>query len=149
VRVLGVRIFCVVMVVMIVVMPPVIMMVMMVMMIILHLQTAHAGAEGVTQRAIRHVRSRRRSTLPFHMMVMAFLNSANFGLKAQNLHAVLAHHTRGWWHRGKRWMLAILWFDVMVIAIIKRQDLLAECTYSAVGWRHRTNLFLHTLSEGF
>ena len=58
---------------------PVVMPVIMMMMVvvILRLQTAQPGAEGITQRAISHVRSRRAGALALDMVVMAFLHRAN------------------------------------------------------------------------
>ena len=55
-RVLGMWIFSVVMVViMVVIMPMSVVMMVVMIVIILHLQTAHAGAERIAQRTIRHV----------------------------------------------------------------------------------------------
>ena len=86
-----------VMVVMVVI---VIMPVVMVMMVVprVAFQSAHAGAERVTQGTIRHIRSRGRCPLSFDMVVMAFLDRTHFGFKSQNLDPVFAHDT-GLWRR--------------------------------------------------
>ena len=73
------RVMVVVIMGMIVIMPVIMPLIMMVMMVvvILRLQTAQPGAEGITQRAISHVRSRRAGALALDMVVMAFLHRAN------------------------------------------------------------------------
>ena len=90
------------MVVIVVMMMVVIMIV--VVMIMIHIQTAHARAEMIAFGTIRHVGPWGICTLPFNMMVVAFLHRTNLGFKAQNLRAILAHHTCWWRHIAKRWM---------------------------------------------
>jgi flagellar basal body-associated protein FliL len=69
-------IFCVVVIVVMIMAVVVI-----VMMFVLHRQSTHACAERIAQLAIRHIGPRRRRTLAFHVMVVAFLDRAHFALK--------------------------------------------------------------------
>lgn len=96
---IGVRIdgmvMIMIMVVAVIVTVVIAMVVMMVMVVVLRLQSAKAGAEAVAKLAICDVRSRGRGALTFDVVVMAFLNSANLGLKTQNLGSVLAHGAVG------------------------------------------------------
>ena len=59
-----------------------IMVVMVVMMMVVRCcKTTHPGAEGITKRAVRDVRARCVGTLPFNVVVVAFLNCAYFALE--------------------------------------------------------------------
>jgi len=69
-------------------------MIMMVMMIF-QMQAAFPGAEAFAQIAGFYRGTGRIGTLAFHMVVMAFLNRADFGLKPQNLSAVFTHGAVG------------------------------------------------------
>ena len=91
-----VRVFRMMMVVMSISMIVPVVTVMMAMAGILQVQAALPGAEGITQVAVRDIRPRRRRSLPFDMMVMAFLNCAHLCLKPQNLSAIFAHCAVGW-----------------------------------------------------
>ena len=66
------------------------MMVVVVIMMVLRNQTAHAGAECITQRTVSHIRPRCIGTLPFDVVMVAFLHGTDLALKSQNLHTVLA-----------------------------------------------------------
>lgn len=144
-RVFGMRVFGVVVVIVLVAMS-VVMMVM--MMILRHDQTAHTSAEGIAERTIRYVGARRRSALPFYMVVMALLHGANFRLKPQHLRAVLAHHASGRRHGAKSRMRAILGFDVMVMPVVKGQNLLTVAAVTTVGRRHCAELLAHAFRKG-
>jgi hypothetical protein len=81
--------------VMVVVMIVVMMMVMMVVVIVISLKPAHPRAEGVTQGAVCNIGPRCAGTLPLDVVVVAFLNGANFALKSQDLGAVFTQNTCG------------------------------------------------------
>jgi hypothetical protein len=89
----------------------------MVIVLILCLQTAHAGAEGIAKRAIGHVRARSIRPLAFDVVVVAFLDRADFALKAQHLRAVFAQNTCGRRDRPKGRMTAIFDTDFMGLAV--------------------------------
>ena len=62
-----------------------------VIMRILHLKTTRARAERVTMNAVFDIGAGSARTLPFDVVVMAFLRRTNLGLKPKNLRAVFAH----------------------------------------------------------
>lgn len=66
-----------------------------VIMGVLGLKAAHASAEGVAQFAVGHIRPRCRGALAFDVVVMGFLNCADFGFETNNLNAVFAQHAGG------------------------------------------------------
>jgi len=98
-------------------------------------QTAHASAERVTMRAISHVRAGRIGALAFHMVVMAFLNCADFAFEPKHLHTVLAQHAGRRRHRTKGRMCAIFDRDLTAFAILQGQHLAAIPAQSAIGRR--------------
>ena len=131
------RIRC--MVVMVVMIPMrVIMVVVMVpmMMIMLHLQPTHSSAEVAAQRTIDHIRARRIGPLTLNMMMVAFLDSADFCLKTRNCGAIFTHHTSGRGDRAKGRMLSVLWFDVMMVPAFQGQNLFTIATKRTI-WRRR------------
>ena len=139
-----------VMVVAMVVIVAVVMIVIVVMMVMPHIQAAFACAERVAQLAIRHVRAGRRGSLPFHVVVMAFLHCTDFGLESQNLDAVFAHHAGGRRDVCKRGMLFALFdWDGLGLATVHRQNLRAIATGAAVWRAHVAQLLGHALCEGF
>ena len=106
-RVFGVRIDCMHMIMAVVV--PVMMVVAVIMAVVVkvvvmvaHVQTTLAGTERITQRTICDVGPRRAGPLAFHVVVVAFLNRADFGLEPQNFGAILAHHAGRRRHIAKR-----------------------------------------------
>lgn len=79
-----------VMVIMIMVVMVVIMM--MTVVVAFALQTAQTCTEGIAQRAISNVRARRACPLALNVVMVAFLHSAYFGLKADHFGAVFAQY---------------------------------------------------------
>ena len=69
----------------------VVVVVVLMMVVMRGVQPAGPGAERIAERAIGHVRARRRGALPLDMVVMTLLRGADLGLEAQHLGAVLAH----------------------------------------------------------
>ena len=61
-----------------------------VVMVICRLKTAHARAEGITERAVGHIGPWRIGTLSFDMVMMAFLHGTHFVLKSQHRCAIFA-----------------------------------------------------------
>ena len=60
-------------------------------------------------------------TLTFHMVVMAFLNSADFIFEPKNSRTILAKHASGWRDRTEgRVTLAIFGIDMNVAAVFQR-----------------------------
>lgn len=127
----------------------VVIMVMMVVMVVLRLKPAHTGAEGVAQAAIRYVRSRCMGTLPFHVVVMTFLNRTNFGLEPQHSDPILAQNACGRRHGPKGRMFAIFGTDMPVAAIFQRQHLFTIATDPAIGRRAVAVLFHDPFGKGF
>ena len=82
-RIWGVVVIMIVIVVMMAMVMAVIMVVTVVMMVVVmrHFQPADPGTEGIAMRTILDIRPRRVRTLPLNMVVMAFLNRADFRLK--------------------------------------------------------------------
>ena len=80
-RMFGVGIRRVVVIMVMVMVMVMMVMIMVVMMMVRHRKTAHASAEGITKRAVRDVRARCVGTLPFNVVVVAFLNCAHFTLE--------------------------------------------------------------------
>ena len=140
-RVLGMRIdrmhvimAIVVMMIMIVAMVVIVMMVIVIMRM-RDFQSTYPCAERIAQVAIRDIRPRRRSALPFNMMVMALLNCTNLMLKAQDLRAVFAKHTSRRRRVGERRVAdPILGCDRNLFAALHRQHLGAIRAGAAV-WR--------------
>ncbi len=97
---MGVFGMMVVVVMIVAVIMPVVMMVV-VAVVVLRLKPAHAGAERIAQRAIRHVRAGSRGTLPFHMVVMAFLDRTNLIFEPEDLHPIFAKHAGGRRHSAR------------------------------------------------
>lgn len=115
------RIDCVMMIEVMTVIMPVVMMVivrMVVIMIVLkRLEAANASAESIAETAVRHVRAGRIRTLPFDVVMMAFLYGTHFALEPQHGRAVFAQNTRWWWHGPKGGMRTVLGADLAVFAI--------------------------------
>jgi len=64
------------------------MIVVVIVVMVLHFQPAHTRAECITQFAVFDIGTGGRCALTFHMVVVAFLHRAHFGLKPQHLGAV-------------------------------------------------------------
>lgn len=119
---------------MVVVMVVIVAVVVMVMvMVICRLKTAHARAEGITERTIGHIGPWRIGTLPFDMVMMAFLHGTHFAFKPQHGCAIFAQHAGRRRDRTKGRMGAICCADMVVLALLKRQNLTAIAANTAIG----------------
>ena len=87
--------------------------------------------------------------LSFDMVVMAFLNRADLGLKTQHLGAVFAQDARGRRGVAKGRVLAVFGFDMAVFTVVKSQHLFAVGTQPSVGRRVLARLFDDPFSKGF
>ena len=121
----------------------------MVVMMILRLEPAHAGAECVAKFTISHVGARRVGTLPFHVVVVAFLNRPNFAFKPEHLRAVFAQDACWRRDRTKSRMAAIFCADLVGLAVFQGQNLTAIATDPAVGWRRIAVLFHDPFGDSF
>ena len=117
-------------------------MIVVVMMVIDRFQPTHSGAEGVTQRTIRHIGPRRVGTLTLNMVVMAFLHRTNLCFKSKNLRAVFAQNTGRGRHRAKGGMTTLCDTDLAGRAIFNRKHLGTVAANTAVG-RRRIAILLH------
>ena len=162
----GVRVFgmAVVMIVMMVVvmrmtMCVIIMIVVMMMPVIVIrlLQTTQPRAKMITKFTIGHVRPRRRGPLAFDVMMVAFLNRANFGFEPQNLRPVFTHHTGRWRHITERRMALAVGFqlgalfgsDRLGFLPLNGQNLRAVSADAAIGDGHIALLFQNAFRECF
>jgi hypothetical protein len=113
------RVMVVVIMVVVIVITVTVIMVVVIMVVVVEivtiqrLQPAHASAERIAKLAICYVRTRRIRTLAFNVVVVAFLHSADFGLKAEYLGAVFAQNTCRWRDRTKGRMAAV--FDANLV----------------------------------
>lgn len=133
------RMMMVIMPMVMVMMPVPMMMIVIMMMVVIRLETAHTCAESIAELAIRNIGTRRRGTLPFDVMVMAFLDSTNLCLKTDHLSAVFTQNTGLRRNLTKGGVIARLdrskafgGLDVLVLTAFERKDLLAERTDTAV-----------------
>lgn len=140
---MGVRRVMVVVVIMTVVM------VMAVIRVFHRLEAAQACAEGIAECAIGDIGPRSRGTLPFDVVVVTFLDRADFALKTQHLRPVFAQHAGGWGRVGKSRMIALFGFNVDVIAVVHRQHLFAVAAKAAIRGRVFARLFDNAFGEGF
>ena len=121
-----------------------------VVMVVGHFQTADACAECVAMVAIRHVRSGRRCALAFYVVVVGFLDCANFALEPQNLGAVFTQDAGG--RRGVRkcgMRGADICGDGDRFAAFHRKNLGAIGAGAAVGGRVFARLFDDAFRKGF
>ena len=166
-RVVGMRVLCMMMVVVVVMMMVMIVMVMIVAMVVVmmmmvmvvhHLQPTKPCAERITKLTIFDVRARGRGPLPFNMVVVAFLNRTNLCLEAKHLRAILAHHAC--WRRNvtKCWMAcalsdgnssALSRCDLTYFFPFDGQNLGAVLTGTTVRRWYLAYLFSHSFNEGF
>ena len=72
-------------VVVVMIMVMIVTMMMMVVVIMLRLKSAKPGAERITQGAIRDVGPGRIGTLPFDVVMMAFLNGTDLSFEPKDL----------------------------------------------------------------
>lgn len=140
----------------VVVMPVIVTMVVIMMVVVLRLETAHARAEGITKRAIGHIRSRSRSTLTFDVVVVAFLNRADLGLEADHLRAVFTQNTGRRRHIAERGVIACFdpaktfrGLDVFMLTAFERKHLLAERANRTVRDNRFSVLLFDPLGKGF
>ena len=157
--ILGVMVMVMIVVMMVVmVMTMAMIMVMMVVVIVISLKPAHTRAEGVTQGAVCNIGPRCAGTLPLDVVVVAFLNGANFTLKSQDLGAVFTQNTCGRRHVGECWVIfaQLAQFgqpfgrrNLTCLARIQRQYLSAIATGATVWDWNRAVLFQHALGKGF
>ena len=121
-----------------------------VIVVVLCLEAAHACAKCVAKRTIRYVRSGRRGALAFDVMMVAFLNRANFALKTEDLGPVFAQHAgRRRCVRERRVAFTVFGLDRQSLALVHRQDLRAVGAGAAVGRRVFTSLLDDAFREGF
>lgn len=116
---------------------------------VLRLQPAQASAEGIAKAAIRHIRAGRIRPLPFDVMVMAFLHSADLALEAQNLGSVFAHDAQRWGRGGKGRVLAVGRTNFAGFAVSQCQNLITVSTDAAVGRRRGPGLFCDPFCKSF
>ena len=115
---------------------------------ILMRKTAKTGAEGIAKLAVDHIRPWRRRSLAFDMMVVAFLDRADFGLEPHHGDSVFTQDTGGRWDVAKGWMSgAILGRDLLHRRAVRREDLRAVSTCPAIGGRVLSCLFDYALGE--
>lgn len=158
-RVHVIRIMVVIMVVVVTMIMPVIVAVVMVMMmrvLVLHLEPTKTRAERIAERAIGHVGARGRGALPFNMVVVAFLNCANFPLKPQNRAAIFAHHASGRRDRAESRVIgtflarnrrALGGRDFLHRLALDGEDLRAVLACSTIGRRDGVGLLDDALSK--
>lgn len=112
-------------------------------------QAAHASTEGVAVLAIGHVGAGGGGALALNMVVVGFLDGADFGFKAEDLGAVFAEHA-GWrWRVGEGGVFALVWCDVFVVPVVECQHLFAVAADAAVGGWVLARLFNDAFGEGF
>ena len=144
--VIGVRIDRMRVIVVMVVAIPVIM----VMVIMRRLKPANARAKRIAQCTVSDVRTLCRCALPFNVVVVRFLHSTNFGLKAQYLGAVFAQHACRRRCVGKcRVLFTHIRRNSDLFTAVHRQHLGPVRTGATVGWRVLTSLLNNPLSKGF
>ena len=145
-RILWMRMI-VIMVMMIVTM--VVIMVVVVMVMIAQMQPALTRAPRRAEITILNCRAGGRSTLTFHMVMVAFLNRSNLGFKPQNLRAILAQNTGRRRHIAFGHMIAPAFRcrDNTRRATIYFQHLCTIPTGPAVRDRYRSHLFFHALCK--
>jgi hypothetical protein len=99
----------------------VIMAVVVMMVVVIHsFKAAHTRAEGIAVRAVCNVGARRIGTLPFDVVVVAFLNGTNFALKPQNAGTVFAQNASWRRHRPECRVGAVFSADVVMLAFFER-----------------------------
>lgn len=133
--------------------------IMMVVVVIMTLgfKAAKAGTEAVAKRTILDVGAGRRRTLPFNVVVVAFLHRAHFRLESQHLRAVFAHDAGGR-RCGVEGRVSGAFFDgdggalgggdLYHLFAFDRQDLRAVLAGCAIGGRHLACLFGDAVGKG-
>ena len=133
-----------------VVMMVVMVIVVMVIVMMMHrLQPAHTGAKRVAKGTVCDIRTRRVGPLAFNMMVVAFLDRANFGLKPKNLNPVFAQNACWRRHCPKGRMFTIFDADMMMTAVFQSQHLFALSAAPAIRGRAVAILLQNAISKGF
>ena len=120
------------------------------------LQTAQTRTERIAQRTVRNVRTRCARPLAFDVVMVAFLHSTHFSLKADHFGAVFAQYA------GRRGNFAIsrvtarlkrsatfLWRNLARFTVLNRENLRTERADTAVRNRNAARLFFDTLRKGF
>ena len=120
------------------------------------LQTAQARTERIAQRTVSNVRTRCTRPLAFDVVMVAFLHSTHFSLKADHFGAVFAQYA------GRRGNFAIsrvaarlecratfFWGNLARLAIFNRENLRTEWADTAVRNRNAARLFFDTFRKGF
>ena len=138
-----------VMMVMVMIVVVTMMMAVMIMSVIGHDQPAHPCAERVAMGAVRNVRAWCVCPLPFDVVMVAFLDGTNLGLKTQHLNAVFAQYAGRWRDRAKGGVFPVFRADVVMSAIFKRQHLFAISTNPAIGRGCVTVLLHDAFGKGF
>lgn len=159
----------VVIVVMMVMMPiivmvvvPMVMIVIMVMVVMtvvvmgVTFQSAQTRTERIAQRTVRNVRTRCARPLALNVVMVAFLHSADLGLKADHFGAVFAQYAgrRGNFAVGRmaarlECRATFLWGNLARLAVLNRENLRAEWADATIRHRNTARLLFDTFRKGF
>lgn len=113
------------------------------------LKSAHTRAERIAERTICDIRAGSRRALPFYVVVVRFLDGANFAFKSQHLGPVFAQHASWRWCIGKRRVLfAHICGDSDLLAAFHRQYLGPVGAGATVWRRVLTRLLNNPFSKG-
>ncbi len=82
-------------------------------------------------------------------MMVAFLQSTDFGLKPEDLRPILAHHASGRRNGSEGGVRPLLGLDVVVAPILECEHLFAIAAGSAIRQGRVADLLHHTLGKGF
>ena len=122
--------------------------IMVVMVVVAHVQTAHTRAELIAHLTVFDIGTGRIGTLPFDVVVVAFLHRTDLALEPKDLCPVFTEHAGRRRHRTKGRMATLFDTNVVRVAVFQCQNLATITADTAVRRRGITVLFHDPFGKG-